>query len=159
MRISTKLSWGSIIVIFLIAVSGYFALSTSQKRLRKSTGNEYATFAAEILDKIDRHVFNRMETFYEYSNNSKLRKQLVELNRKSMKLDDIQAYIEKQDQQWISVPDDQITPFMQELISNELSSELRDKIEYYKSKYFRFNSKYCLCYSSIHNYTRVLHYI
>jgi hypothetical protein len=60
---------------------GYFLTYPTEKTLRESIGQEYASLAKEILDKIDRHIHGRIEIFEEYSNNSMLQMVLEKSNQ------------------------------------------------------------------------------
>lgn len=44
-------------------------------------------------------------------------------------------YINKKDQEWTSVLEEEITSFMQELINNELSQGLKKKIIFYNKEH------------------------
>jgi PAS domain S-box-containing protein len=126
---------GFLVVALLIWVVGYLAISTSQKALQQSIGESSVSLAVEIMGQIDRAIYGDIETFQEYSKDLILQKLLLESNQGFEKLDDIQAYINKKEQEWTSVPKEELTPLMEELINNRLSKELREKIEYYKQEY------------------------
>ena len=137
MKIADKLILGFLIVILSTGVVGYFCVYTTQRALQESVGEEYASLAAEVVDKIDRHIYSRIEVFEEYSKNSIFRRPLQESNQELEKLDDPQGYIDKKDQEWISAPKGVTTTFMQEVIGTGLSERLRQKIQFYQSKHNR----------------------
>ncbi len=135
MKISQKLILGFISIALLVAIVGYISIDASQKALQTSIGQASASLAAQMLDHIDRSVYRRIETCQEYSRDLITRQIVSKSNSKFDKLDNIQTYINQQDHKWTSVPKQEITPFMQELINNELSEELRERIEFYEEKY------------------------
>ncbi len=137
MKTIHKLIIGYLTVILLIGVVGYFLTYPTEKTLRESIGQEYASLAKEILDKIDRHIHGRIEIFEEYSNNSMLQIILEKANQDFDKLEDVQGYITSKDREWISAPKGAKTHFMKAIISSDLSEDLREKIEFYRAKYHK----------------------
>ncbi|MBW2264751.1 MAG: response regulator [Deltaproteobacteria bacterium] len=137
MKISGKLVLGFLIVILLVGIVGYFSVYSTQRALHKSIGEEYASLASELMDKVDIYVHDKIEVFQEYVNSPTLRKSVKESNQEFQKLNDIQAYINEKDEEWVSMKEKETTDFMQELLRCELSKKLRNKINFYKSKYDR----------------------
>jgi len=135
MKISQKLILGFIAVAALVALIGYFSIDISQGALQKHIGENSVSLASEIIDKIDRDIYRKIETFEEYSKDLTLQKSILQSNQEFEKLDDIDSYIAARNEEWISVPKDVVTPFMQELIDGRLSAELREKINFYEHKY------------------------
>ena len=135
MKTIHKLIMGYLTVILLIGVVGYFLTYPTEKTLRESIGQEYASLANEILDKIDRHIHSRIEIFEEHSNNSMLQMTLEKSNQDFDKLEDIQGYITSKDREWVSAPKSAKTHFMKAIMSSDLSQDLREKIEFYHAKY------------------------
>ena len=121
----------------MIGVVGYFLTYPTEKTLRESIGQEYASLAREILDKIDRHIHGRIEIFEEYSNNSILQIALEKSNQEFDKLEDVKGHIISKDREWISASKGAETHLMKVLISNDLSEHLREKIAFYHDKYYR----------------------
>src|SRR4030067_3688646 len=135
MKIIYKLIIGFMAVILLIWAVGYFAVNSSQKALQKSIIDNSLLLSDEIMDKIDRDIYNRIEIFREYRKDLILQKAVLESNKEFAGLDNIQGFIDKQDHEWTSVPKETITPFMHKLINNQLSQELREKKEFYEQSY------------------------
>ena len=87
------------------------------------------------MDKIDRNIYTRIEDFLVYSRDLTLQDALLESNRKFANLNDTEAYISEKDRYWTSVPEEEVTVFMQEIISNMLSRELKEMANIFKEKY------------------------
>ena len=138
MKIIHKLILGYVIVVIMIGIAGLFSVYTTEKALQQSIGEEHASLAGQILDKVDRYIYGKIEIFQEVANSSALRTALEESNNRFHTLDDIQAYITQKDQEWISVPKEQTTSFMEGIMSDDLSKQLREKLEFFNLKY---NSK------------------
>jgi len=118
----------------LIWVVGHLAVNTSQNALQKSIGESSASLAGELVDEIDRDLYNKIERFQSFGDSS-LPETIIKSNQQFENLDDIQEYIDQKDREWTSAPKKEITPFVQDLISNELSKQLRKRTRFYEEKY------------------------
>ncbi|MBC8473528.1 MAG: HAMP domain-containing protein [Candidatus Omnitrophica bacterium] len=135
MKIGRKLILGFFSVAVLVGSVGYIVVDTAQRSLKKNIGESSVGLAVETIDKIDRHIYSRIEEFQVYSKDLLLQNIVVESNNLFEELDDIQAYITEKNKEWISVDKNIVTPFMQGLMDNELSRELKEKIDFYEWKY------------------------
>lgn len=136
MRIGQKLVLGFISVALLVAIVGYISVDSSQEALQKSTGQEALSLAIEILKNIDSNVYNRIERWKSHIHTNPILKQTVlSSNENFEKLNNIQEYINKREQEWVSVPKEVITAFMEGLINNTLSQQLRKRVDFYKQEY------------------------
>ena len=135
MRIAQKLICGFVSVALLVGVVGYISVNTSQKVLQKTIGENSVMLAQETLDKIDRGIHNRIEEFRSYRKDLTLQEVTIKSNQRFQKLDNIQDYIGEKDREWRAAGKKEVTAFMQELINNRLSEELRDKIEFYEEEH------------------------
>jgi len=135
MKISQKLTLGFTSVALLAAVVGYISVNTSKKALKENIGQTSTALANKILEHIDRCIYQRIEISQEYCHHFEVQRIISESNRKFEKLDNIQNYIDEQDHRWTSVPKEEVTPFMRQLMDNEFSEALRETLEFYKEKY------------------------
>jgi|TARA_B100002003_G_scaffold239503_1_gene258945 hypothetical protein len=135
MKIGIKLFLGFFSIVLLVVLVGYFSSNTSQKALQKSIEENTLTLAVETMDKIDRNIYSRIEDFQAYSSDLILQKTLLKSNQEFEGLVDLQFLINKRDKEWTSVPEDEITAFMKQIMSSSLSKELIELLAYYKNKY------------------------
>src|SRR4030043_142488 len=135
MKILYKMILGFSVVILSIWIVEFFAVDTSKKALKKSIEESSVLLAVQIIDELDKNIFRRIEENQLYSKDLILQNSVLESNREFEKLSDIQAYINKKDLEWTSAPKESITPFMQKIINNVLSNELRERKLYFKNKY------------------------
>ena len=135
LNIQRKLVAGFLIITLLVGLVGYASITQSQETLERSIGESSTMLAQQTLDKIDRNIYNRMEEVNIYTHDLILQEAVINSNLEFENLDNIQDYIDEKDKEWTSTSQEEITPFMQELIDNELSDELREKIEFYEEKY------------------------
>ncbi len=138
MKIGNKLTLGFIGIALLIGVVGFISVNTSQKTLQRTIGENSADLARDILDKIDRDIYHRIEQLQIYVEDVAQEEILIDSNEEFGSIDNVQDDIHQKDKEWTSVPKEKITSFMQELIDNELSQELREEIElkkFYEERY------------------------
>jgi diguanylate cyclase (GGDEF)-like protein len=135
MKISRKIFFGYLFIIFLTVIIAYIAIIVSQRSLKRTIIEDTKDLAVEIMDKIDRNIYGKIEIFMEYSRNSILVETVMQSNQKFEKLDNIEEYIAKIDKEWTSVSKYEVTPSILEIMSTKLSGELRKKIEFYEEAY------------------------
>ena len=135
MKIWLKLILGFSVIVLLAVIVGFTSIHISQNALRNNIGNNYRMLATGLLDDIDRNIYRRIEALREYCLDSHLQEIISESNEEFEKLYDIPAYINERDREWTSVPKEEITPFMKEIIDRKLSEELRKKTLYFEGKY------------------------
>ncbi|GBE04577.1 sensor protein ZraS [bacterium BMS3Abin10] len=135
MKLFYKLIIGFLVVALMSWITGYFAVTHSKEELQKAFIERTESMARELLDGIEKRIEGKVEIFSRDTHDLDLQETVLMSNRDFGKLDDIEAYIEQQDKAWTSVPENEITPFMQGLQENRLSEELKDKEEYYSGDY------------------------
>jgi PAS domain S-box-containing protein len=134
MKFKHKLSLGFLIIPLLIGITGFYALKISKKSLEESLIQSSHTLAMDINHGLEQRLEDRINLFQEYSQSSLLRKALSDSNRDIEKRGKIQEYINEKDKEWTSVSNKTITRLMQNIIQNNISRELRDKISFYEHK-------------------------
>ncbi len=109
-------------------------VNTSQRALQKSIGESSVALAVETMDKIDRNIYYTIEEFQAYCCDLVLQETIAESNREFEKLENLQKYIDEQNNEWISAQKAATTPLMQELLNNKLSEELKEKTGFHEEK-------------------------
>ncbi|MDI6759044.1 MAG: ATP-binding protein [Candidatus Omnitrophota bacterium] len=135
MKLIVKLTLSSLAIALMVVIIGFIFARESQKILKRFVIDNSVLLADEILNNIDRSIYDRIEEFQIDSNDLELQKAVKESNEEFMKIGDIQDYIDEKNREWISVPKKEITPFMQGLIDNKLSEQLRRKTDSYEKEY------------------------
>lgn len=135
MKISQKLILVFLLIALLIWAVGGYAVYESRKALTQSIGEGSVSLARKILDEIDRDIHSKIEIFQTHSKDFILQAAVAKSNQEFNEIDNVQAYISQKDQEWVSAPKGTITPFMQKLLSGELSRELRGKLKFYEEEY------------------------
>jgi HAMP domain-containing protein len=101
--------------------------------LEKSIGENSVVLAIELLDKIDRHIYNEIEYFFAYTKDAEIQETIYKSHNEFENITDVQKYISEKDNQWIA-SDDNITIFIQDLLNNKLSEKLSETIEFFEEK-------------------------
>ncbi|MFC1793429.1 PAS domain S-box protein [Planctomycetota bacterium] len=134
MKIRQKLILGFVGIASLVGVAGIMCVNTSQRALQKSIGESSVALAVETMDKIDRNIYYTIEEFQAYCSDLILQETVAKSNQEFEKLENPQKYIDEKNNEWISAQK-VTTPLMQELLNNELSEELREKIGFHEEKH------------------------
>ncbi len=131
-----KLFAGFIVVVLLMVLLAVYLTEVSQRSLQQAVGTHSILMAEEMLQSINHDIYIKIEELQAHLNDVLLQKTIRHSNREFENLDNIQAYVDQKDREWVQTPKDQITPFMQVLIHNELSNHLRvELVEFYNNKY------------------------
>jgi len=135
MKIRQKLILGFVSIASLVGVVGIMCVNTSQRALQKSIGESSVALAVETMDKIDRNIYYTIEEFQAYCCELVLQETIAKSNLEFEKLENLQGYIDEQNNEWISAEKGTTTPLMEELLNNKLSEELREKIGFHEKKH------------------------
>lgn len=130
--IRNKLLLGFILVILLALATGLYIIFQSQASLQKTIGQSSVDISQNTLDSIDRITHRRLERWQEFADvNEFLKKTLTASNSEFDEMSDKENYISSQDKDWIDSKN--ITPFMLDLINNDLSKMLRERTSFYEN--------------------------
>jgi len=139
MKIATKLMAGFLLVVLCIAALAFYSVSTAQKSLKESVGNNSIFIAEEMLKKMDQNIVLSSETLERSTKAFLLQKAIAESNRFFEGLKNVSTYMEKTEQEWIAALPEKPTTFIKELIDSDLSDSLRSKFqEFYYKKHATF---------------------
>jgi len=91
--------------------------------------------AQSDIDSVDRFIDRRLEQWEEYAQtNNELKKALVQSNDRFDAMDNREEFIKTQDELWQSSEKEAVTPFMNDILENSLSDELRARIAFYEKE-------------------------
>lgn len=135
-KIKFRIILSFIAIVLLIAIFVYFFVANmAEEVMKKTIGKSSVSLAQETMDKIDKTIYSRIEEWQLYMSFSAMRQAINESNKEFNEISNIQSYVQEKDKEWISAPKHKITPFMDLLINNDLSSELKNKIKFYNERY------------------------
>ncbi len=138
LSLAHKVYAGFAVLILIVISAQYFSSIIGHNLLKHSIGSNSLILVQELMNRVDRSMYRRIEQIQVYSKQLTYEKTLIESNVKFDGLDHINRFINEQDKLWVLAPKEEITPFMREILYNELSTKLRKEIElkdYYTTKY------------------------
>ena len=128
MKLMHKLVLGALLLTSLIWVVGFYAVEASRRALQDAIEGSSAVLAAKTIDEVDRAMHAAIDDWLIYSVSPLVQRTIKASNRQFETLQDIQATIDRRDDQWRSVPKETLTAFMEGLLTNELSEAIRTKL-------------------------------
>ncbi|MDD4183493.1 MAG: ATP-binding protein [Candidatus Omnitrophica bacterium] len=134
MKIGQKISLGYWLVILLVGIISCFGIYLSQRALQQVIGTTTVLLAQEMIVRIDRNIYRRIEFLQQFLNDETVRNVIISENNEYERLSDIDKYIKEKDEEWKVVPLTTITPFMGQLIDNELADRLKSIAAFYEEK-------------------------
>ncbi len=135
MKIIYKLIAGYIIFILLIWFVGFMGIKGIRNSLQNSIIKRSQLLTNKIIDDIDKDIYSKIEIFEAYCNDLTLIDFIRQSNKDFSKFDNVEDYIDNKDKEWTSAPKERITPFMDKLLKNRLSTELKELTNFYAERY------------------------
>ena len=135
MRIGNRLIISFLVIAISISIVGIVSTFFSQNVLEKSIAESSKVLASEILDTVNRNFYYKLELFQLFSQDPILHEVLRESNKEFEQRDDIENFIDVLDQEWVSIPKEDVTPFMESLINNNAANKLREFQSFYEDRY------------------------
>jgi len=102
-----------------------YSVTAGQDFIQESVGQGSLLLAQDMAKFIEFGVSIKIDDLIDYSKTEIVQNLILKSNQEFGEFKNIQGYITQQDDDWQSVPAETITPFMQSLISNELSEDIR----------------------------------
>ncbi|MBW2202831.1 MAG: hypothetical protein JRF52_01715, partial [Deltaproteobacteria bacterium] len=134
--IRTKILGGFLLIILLAAALSLYSGAISEGSLEASVGSNSVFLAEEISKRISHDIYTKIGELQTLSMHSHFQETLQESNTRFKKIGDVEDWIEQRETEWVAAPKGKITPFMRQLIDNELSRELREGfIELFERKH------------------------
>jgi len=125
LRIRTVVIFIFLLITGMFIVMAMYSVTASQNFIQQSVGQSSVLLAEDTAKFIEFVVSIKIDDMIDFSKTEVVQKALLESNLEFGELEDVQGYITQQEDEWRSVPVESITPFMQSLISNELSEDIR----------------------------------
>lgn len=135
MRIGNRLIISFLVIAISISIVGIVSTFFSQNALEQSITESSKVLAAEIMDTINRNFYYKLEAFELFSQDPILHEVLRESNKEFEQIDDIENFMDVLDQQWLSIPKEDVSPFMESLINNNAANKLREFQSFYEERY------------------------
>ena len=137
MKIQYKLFTAFAITLVIVVIGSLFALHASQSSLRTALIHNQLIHTQEMMEDIDREMYNRIEEIVGYGRDIFLRRTLRQSNLAMAAMPDREAWIEQHDREWIAFPAGQRSAFMLASINNPLARELQEKKEFHTKAWLK----------------------
>lgn len=137
MKITHKLVICFLLIALVVWIAGYFAIHQSQAILKAYIGKKSAAFAVEVLKQIDKELGRNEEIFDIYIKNRRLKEFVIASNTFFGTMADVNSYIDRIEKDWVSASNTATIPIITEILSNDLSKELIEKVAFYEKKHNR----------------------
>ncbi len=102
-----------------------YSVTAGQDSIQQSVGQSSVLLAQDMVRFVEFGITVKIDALVDYSKTSLVQNALLKSNQEFSEHENIQVYITQQDDDWKSVSDETITPFIQSLISNEVSESIR----------------------------------
>jgi PAS domain S-box-containing protein len=132
MKIRQKLILGFAGIASFVAVAGLLCVRTAQEALQESIGQSSVAIAVETMDKVDQEINHAIQSFQVYCRDTAFQQAVARSNQEFEKLQNLQDYIDKTDAEWASAKQGRTGPSIKELMDNELSAELRERLKFHE---------------------------
>lgn len=120
--------------LFLIfALFGILIFDSSIQEMKNFLATRNESFSFGMMQNLDQYIEKRIGDFKELSKLNLIQETLIESNVKFQRLQDIKAYLQLQEEQ-IEF-ESGTTPFIKDVLDEELTEELIDIIGFYKDEY------------------------
>jgi signal transduction histidine kinase len=136
--IKTKLTTAIMIIIILFGVVGVISVYQSKQILTDIIGENASISVVESMDKIEIATLDRLEEWQHFTDDETLKNNLLLSNKIFLNIgtdEEILSYIQEINDKWINATYNDNFPFVLELVNNNLSKKLLDKIYFHNSKY------------------------
>ncbi len=102
-----------------------YSVTAGQDSIQQAVGQSSVLLAQDMARFVEFGITVKIDSLVDFSKTSLVQNALLKSNQEFDELEDIQVYITQQNDDWLSVPEETITPFMQSLISNEVAESIR----------------------------------
>lgn len=135
MKIKYKLI-GTIIFVFTLLISVNLALILiSEQKLTEKINDNLLMINSLVVSEIEKNVNLRVEYWEVFAVLPLVRQTVIDSNAQFDQIKNLPDLIAQRDKEWISVPKEEITPFMQDILDNEFSGRLTARKEFYEKEY------------------------
>ena len=127
---------GFLATLTLTAALAFYADFASRRSLKEAIGHESLILTQETMKRIDLAIHDKIMYVWNYAAQAWILALIAKSNQSFAAQDSPEDFINRIDRQWISSPQDSLSPLMQELQDNELSQRLRQQfINFFLVKY------------------------
>ncbi len=124
--IGAKITAAVLVMLLLVLSLTWWSIKSSSDSYMDSLSNNSIALAKTSTRDIDHHVLDQLDALERFSQRSAIMATLSESNAWFGNLSDPIGYMEQVDENWTSVSEGVVTPFMGELIRGAVSQDIRE---------------------------------
>jgi len=128
-RLGAKLVALGVAVILILTMLTAWSVEMGGESLRDAIGGDSAYLASLISTSIDRGIYLKYHEMTILALGLVVREALEESNTIFDAMDDPYGYINETNDEWIAIPMQEMNPFMEQMINNNLSSNLSYRLD------------------------------
>ena len=128
-KIRTLLTGVFLLFSLTIGITGYLSANAAQQKLEDFIGERGIVIATRMADRIESVLDIRLDQIRYRAQTDATQKAISTSNEEFERRGNIQTYIDEQEKTWIIARD--TTPFVQNILDNELSIELKNLVRFY----------------------------
>jgi len=126
--IGAKISVAVLVMLLLVLSLTWWSIKSSSDSYMDLVSNNSIALAKTATRDIDHHVLEQLDVLGRFSQGYTIKDTLSESNAWFGNLSDPIGYMEQVDENWTSVSEGVVTPFMQELIRGAVSQDIRESL-------------------------------
>jgi signal transduction histidine kinase len=128
-RISAKLV-ASVLALAIVFLSlAVYSVEMGRQSLEKAIGTESVDLVKHFALSVDRGIYTKLHEMIIISMGNNMRNFLTASNAEFDAMEDVESYIDQQDDEWTAVPLNETSPFMEEMLMNNLSVDLINRLD------------------------------
>ncbi len=120
-RLGLKLIGSFLVVVIILAMLATFSILESQKAMIESVGTDGIHNAEFIAHVLDRTIYLKYHEIWSTGSTEQVQYSLSMSNSEYDDMGDPQGYVDAIDSAWADTPFDERTPFMEEIMANNVS--------------------------------------
>lgn len=123
-KLGLKLIGSFLVVVIILAMLAMFSIIESQKAMIESVGTDGVHNAEFIAYVLDRTIYLKYHEIWSIGSTEQVQYALSTSNSEYDAMGDPQGYIDSIDSDWADTPLDERTPFMEDMMANNVSAYL-----------------------------------
>ncbi len=114
-----------LVVVVILAGLTVYVLDESRDALVDSVGTDSVHTAEFISTAVGRSIYQKYHEVWLHGSGLSIQMELAKSNLEFEEMEDREAYIDSVNDEWVSTPIGETTPFMDDIIANDISQYLR----------------------------------
>lgn len=128
-RISAKIVSALMVLSVVFLSLAVYSVEAGRLSLEEAIGSESVDMARHFALSVDRGIYSKMHEMIIIAMGSNMRSILAASDEEFDAMADPESYIDQQDEEWTSYPEGELSEFMQDILANNLSTDLVNRLD------------------------------